>query len=59
MPEVARSAAARLAGEHERLGGGSLVTSCASSLSQLRRAGVAAVDLVTLLEGGLVGHFGQ
>jgi len=53
MPEVARAAASRLAGEHARLGGGTLVTSCASSLSQLRRAGVAAVDLVTLLESGL------
>jgi Fe-S oxidoreductase len=53
MPQVARAAATRLAGEHQRLGGGTLVTSCASSLSQLRRAGVAAVDLVTLLESGL------
>lgn len=53
MPEVAREAARRLAGEHERSGGGVLVTSCASSLSQLRRAGVDAVDLVGLLERGL------
>ena len=53
MPDVARAAAARLAGEHERLGGGTLVTGCASSLSQLRRAGVAALDLVALLERGL------
>lgn len=53
MPEVAREAARRLAGEHERAGGGVLVTSCASSLSQLRRAGVDAVDLVALLERGL------
>jgi len=56
MPEVARAAAGRLASEHQRLGGGTLVTSCASSLSQLRRAGIAAVDLVTTLEGGLAGH---
>jgi dimethylglycine catabolism B len=54
MPEVARGAGARLAQEHERLGGGTVVTSCASSLSQLRRAGARAVDLVTLLEGGLL-----
>jgi len=53
MPEVARAAAGRLAQEHERLGGGTIVTGCASSLSQLRRAGADAVDLVTLLEAGL------
>jgi Fe-S oxidoreductase len=53
MPDVAKAAAARLQGEHERLGGGTLVTSCASSLSQLRRAGTEVVDLVTLLESGL------
>ena len=54
MPDVARSAAERLAAEHEELGGGVLVTSCASSLSQLRRTGTQAVDLITLLESGLV-----
>jgi len=56
MPDVARSAGSRLASEHERLGGGTLVTSCASSLSQARRAGAEAVDLMTLLEGGLTRH---
>lgn len=53
MPEVSRAAAQRLADEHQRAGGGLLVTSCASTLSQMRRAGVDAVDLVTLLERGL------
>ena len=53
MPEVAQAAAQRLAAEHERLGGGTLVTGCASSLSQLRRAGTKAVDLITLLEAAL------
>jgi dimethylglycine catabolism B len=53
MPEVARAGAARLAAEHDRLGGGTLVTSCASSLSQLKRAGADVVDLITLLESGL------
>jgi Fe-S oxidoreductase len=53
MPVVARSAAERLATEHEELGGGVLVTGCASSLSQMRRAGADAVDLITLLEKGL------
>jgi dimethylglycine catabolism B len=54
MPEASRAAAARLAAEHEALGGGPLVTSCASSLSRLRAAGVPAEDLVALLEGGLL-----
>ena len=54
MPDVARAAGQRLADEHRGLGGGTLVTGCASSLSQLRRAGADAVDLVTLLEAGLV-----
>jgi Fe-S oxidoreductase len=53
MPEVAREAGARLAQEHARAGGGVLVTSCASSLSQLRRAGVDALDLIALSERGL------
>jgi hypothetical protein len=53
MPEVASSAAARLLHEHQDLGGGMLVTSCASSLSQMRRSGAAVVDLVTLLADGL------
>jgi len=54
MPEISKAAARRLAGEHAALGGGSLVTSCASSLTRLRAAGVSAVDLVTLLAGGLI-----
>lgn len=53
MKAVAKSAGQRLADEHARLGGGILVTGCASSLSQLRRAGVSAVDLITLLESAL------
>ncbi len=53
MPDVAQAAGQRLAAEHERLGGGTIVTGCASSLSQLRRAGADAVDLITLLRTGL------
>jgi Fe-S oxidoreductase len=56
MPHVARSAAERLLSEHAELGGGTLVTSCASSLSQLRRRGAYAVDWVTLLARGLEGN---
>ncbi len=53
MPAVAQAAGQRLADEHTRLGGGTIVTGCASSLSQLRRAGADVVDLVTLLESAL------
>ena len=53
MPDVAQAAGQRLAAEHARLGGGTIVTGCASSLSQLRRAGADAVDLITLLESAL------
>jgi Fe-S oxidoreductase len=53
MPDVAKAAGQRLVAEHERLGGGTLVTGCASSLSQLRRAGANAIDLITLLESAL------
>jgi heterodisulfide reductase subunit D len=53
MPEIAKGAADRLLDEHRRLGGGTLVTSCASSLSLLRSRGASAVDLISLLEQGL------
>ncbi|RYZ02616.1 MAG: (Fe-S)-binding protein [Myxococcales bacterium] len=56
MPDISRAAAARLTDEHQALGGGALVTSCASSLSRLRGAGVAAVDLIALLESRLGAH---
>ncbi len=53
MPKIARSAADRLLDEHRRLGGGKLVTSCASSLSLLRRRGGDVVDLVSVLSSAL------
>lgn len=53
MPDVAKAAGQRLAAEHARLGGGTIVTGCASSLSQLRRAGAGAIDLIALLESAL------
>jgi Fe-S oxidoreductase len=56
MPEVSSAAAARLLREHQGLGGGVLVTSCASSLSKLRRGGGDVVDLVSLLAEGLTDH---
>jgi hypothetical protein len=51
--EIARSAAERLAADHTHRGGGTLVTACAPSLTQLRRVGVDALDLMTLLGRGL------
>jgi Fe-S oxidoreductase len=53
MPEVSKKAGQRLADEHTARGGGTLVTSCASSLSRMRERGTAAVDLIALLESGL------
>lgn len=53
MPEIARGAADRLLEEHERLGGGALVTSCASSLSLLRSRGGQALDLISVLAAAL------
>jgi Fe-S oxidoreductase len=53
MPEIAKAARQRLAADHAAHGGGTLVTGCASSLSQMRRSGVDAVDLISLLEAAL------
>lgn len=44
----ARMAANRVE-EHERLGGGSIVTACAASLRSLRTAGASVVDLMTIV----------
>lgn len=53
MPDIARGAAQRLLDEHARLGGGTLITSCASSLSLLRGRGADARDLISVLERAL------
>jgi Fe-S oxidoreductase len=48
MPDVARTIADARLDDHERSGGGRVVTACASSLMQLRRRARAPVDdLVT------------
>jgi len=48
MPETARAIAAARQREHASLGGGEIVTACASSLLALRKAGDARVsDLVS------------
>jgi Fe-S oxidoreductase len=53
MPAAsARIADLRLEG-HERLGGGVLVTACASSLRRFRAQGTRAVDIATVVEQSL------
>ncbi len=53
MPENARAIGALRVAEHERQGGGRIVTSCASSLLAFRRRGAKADDLVTWMARAL------
>lgn len=53
MPEVARTIGATRAEEHERAGGGTIVTGCASSLRMFRARGARAMDLVTVVARAL------
>lgn len=53
MPDNSRAIADDRLAEHERLGGGLLVTACASSLRRFRSRGAQALDLVTLLARSL------
>ena len=55
MPDVSRSIAQDRVQEHEQLGGGTVVTACASSLRSLQRAGAQVVDLASLLAASLDG----
>jgi Fe-S oxidoreductase len=48
-PETARRMARDRVEEHERLGGGKIVTACAQSLRSFRTAGAEAVDLATVI----------
>jgi glycolate oxidase iron-sulfur subunit len=49
FPRAARSIARGRIAEHERLGGGTIVTACSASLAWFRAQGARAVDLVTIL----------
>jgi Fe-S oxidoreductase len=49
FPRAARSIARGRIAEHERLGGGTIVTACSASLGWFRAQGAEAVDLVTIL----------
>ncbi|MBL8739789.1 MAG: (Fe-S)-binding protein [Myxococcales bacterium] len=53
MPETSATIAEQRKTEHERLGGGAVVTACAGSLRRFRKSGVDVVDLVSLMARGL------
>ncbi|HWZ88690.1 MAG TPA: (Fe-S)-binding protein [Polyangiaceae bacterium] len=53
MPETSAGIAERRLAAHDRLGGGVLVTACASSLRRFRAQGERAVDIATVVEQSL------
>jgi len=53
MPETARAIARKRLDDHERSGGGLVVTGCASSARAFAKAGAVVVDLVTLAREAL------
>ena len=55
MPKAARTIARERLAEHERLGGGTLVTACATSLGWFRAQGAPVLDLATILARSLTG----
>ncbi len=55
MPEASRAIAEARLGDHERLGGGTVVTACATSARRLRESGASVVDLMELVAQGLPG----
>jgi len=55
MRRTARTMARARLAEHERLGGGTIVTGCAASLGWLRAQGAPVVDLVSVMARSLAG----
>lgn len=53
MPETSTAIARMRVADHEQLGGGTVVTACASSHRKLRSAGARVVDLVSLVRQAL------
>ena len=53
MPETSKRITASRASEHRKLGGGLVVTACASSLRAFRNAGLDADDISTLIARSL------
>jgi dimethylglycine catabolism B len=58
MPEDSRQIADDRLEEHRRLGGGTLVTACASSLRRFRSRGGRVLDLATVIARSLNGRAG-
>jgi Fe-S oxidoreductase len=56
MPRTARAIARERIEEHERLGGGTIVTGCAASLAWLRAQGARVTDIVSVLARSLSGE---
>lgn len=55
MPDVARRIADERVADHDRGGGGTIVTACASSLRSFEQAGAKVVDLATVVVRALDG----
>jgi hypothetical protein len=53
MPEVAAGIAKQRIEDHERSGGGTVVTGCASSRRTFEKQGARVVDLVTVVADAL------
>lgn len=56
MPDVSRRIAEARIAEHERLGGGTIVTGCGAALRRLRSCGARAVDLATVIRASVGVH---
>jgi Fe-S oxidoreductase len=56
MPAASERIALRRLDEHTGLGGGIVVTACASSLRRLRGRGAEVVDLMTILDQSSKSH---
>lgn len=53
MPEVARGIAEQRTADHDRSGGGTIVTACASSARSFRKAGAKTIDIATIVARAL------
>lgn len=56
MPEIASRITRERIREHQELGGGTIVTTCASSLLAFRKQGGNAIHLISLVARGLRAH---
>jgi Fe-S oxidoreductase len=53
MPDVARGIAEQRTADHDRSGGGTIVTACASSARSFRKAGATTIDIATVVARSL------